>query len=130
MKLDVDQIITRRGFISGTGVSDEIIERAEEKLGIRFSQDYSEYLRKFGMIAYSGHELTGLSDSDRLDVVEVTMYEWRNTSKELKDCYVIEQTNIDGIVIWQSESGCVFRTDWGTNKRLISATLTEYILTI
>ena len=43
------------------------------------------------------------------------------------ESYVIEQTHIDGIVIWQSASGAIFQTILGSKTRKIYESLPKYI---
>ena len=65
---------------------------------------------EYGIAAFAGHELTGLSDAKRTNVVDVTIKE-RNRNINIPDeLYVIEETNMDGIVFWQNQKGEVFRS--------------------
>ena len=42
--------------------------------------------------------------------------------------YVVEETGIDGIVIWQAPTGDIFQTALGAKTRRISDSLAEYII--
>ena len=112
--------------ITGKGVDKSSIEAAEGALGVSFSQEYRAYLERYGVAAVNGHELTGICKSDRTNVVSVTqsakrIYETAN------DWYVIEQTNIDGIVIWQAGNGMVYQTSPNAKAKELCASLSEYI---
>ena len=74
----------------------------------------------------SERHLTGLSKSARLNVVDVTAAQ-REWTPEASSWYVVEETYIDGIVIWQSSEGAVYRTVPGVRARKIFDSLTEYI---
>ena len=97
--------------IMGNGSTQELIERAEKKLGLSFAEDYKEYLLTVGMVMCNGHELTGLGKASRTNVVDVT--------KEMKiihdnipdDWYVIENVGMDGAVMWQDSKGAVYFND-------------------
>lgn len=73
-----------------------------------------------------GHELTGICKAARLNVVDVTQDERQYNSVPV-DWYVIEQTNIDGIVIWQTASGTIYETCPGSEADKICDSLEEYI---
>ena len=103
----IETIKNLRGLLSSTGVSEEEINTAENTVHLTFSDEYRCYLKEFGIIAFSGRELTGLCQSPRTNVVSVTV-ENKNQNKEIpNDWYVIEESNIDGLVTWQSGNGKV-----------------------
>lgn len=111
------------------GASLNMIEEAEEKLGLKFADEYIEYLQQFGSVSCGGHELTGFSEEENLDVVKVTKKNLESNHNVKVPLYVIEETHIDGIVIWQSESGSIFKTGYrGTPKKIFDS-LTEYVMT-
>lgn len=103
------------------------IEQAEATLGLKFSEDYREYVSTLGVVSYDGHELSGICSSPRLSVVNITQREKEKISSIPSDWYVIEQTNIDGIVIWQDATGAVYQTMPGAEPQRICNSLCEYI---
>ena len=112
--------------ITGKDVDKSTIESAEQALGVSFSQEYRAYLERYGIAAVNGHELTGICKSDRTNVVSVTQ-----SAKCIHvtgdDWYVVEQTNIDGIVIWQASDGSVYQTAPNAKAKKICESLAEYI---
>ena len=56
-------------------MSYEKIQQAEKELKVSFSEEYKEYLAEYGVAIFNGHELTGLCDGKRLDVVRITCKE-------------------------------------------------------
>ncbi|WP_311487361.1 SMI1/KNR4 family protein [uncultured Anaerococcus sp.] len=113
-------------FIGGTGRTEAEIESAEKELGINFAPDYKTYLKEIGLACFDGHELTGICEDLRLDVVHVTKDQWEN-NPEAKNYYVIEEANIDGIVIWQDFSGKIYMTEGNSKPKLIADSLAAYI---
>ena len=107
--------------------SQQEIAMAEKKLCLKFAKDYREYLRVYGSITFYGHELTGICDAQYKNVVYATLQERECDSSIPVNWYVIERTNIDGIVIWQSTKGAVYQTSPNTKSKKISNSLTEYI---
>lgn len=106
--------------------SEEEIIQAETALGLRFAADYRKYTAAFGAASLATHELTGVCKSNRLNVVDVTIKE-RSKTKVSDQWYVLEQTNIDSIVIWQSNTGEIYQANPdGVNKK-IAETLIEYL---
>lgn len=113
-------------YIGGNGRKEEEIKAIEEKLGLVFSSDYRLYLKEIGLACYSGHELTGICKDKRLNVMDITLEE--KTTKEIPaDWYVIEQTNIDGIVIWQVSTGEIYQTNFDGKAEKLCESLKEYI---
>ena len=108
------------------GASAADIEKAERDLGLRFAKDYRKYVAQFGAASFSNRELTGVCRSARLSVVAVTIYE-RSKVSVPEDWYVIEQTNIDSIVVWQAADGDVYKTIPGHQPERICNSLAEYI---
>lgn len=103
------------------------IAGAEQQLSVRFSEDYKEYLRKFGAIVADGIELSGIARSDYRNVVTLTKKEWDINPGVDHTMYVIEDTHIDGIVIWQDHDGHIYQTHPFTKPQKISESLAAYI---
>ncbi|MFR2942517.1 MAG: SMI1/KNR4 family protein [Christensenellales bacterium] len=115
-----------QAFRSRGAASPHDIEAAESALSLKFADDYCAYVAAFGAASYYGHELTGICKAARLNVVDVTQDERQYNSVPV-DWYVIEQTNIDGIVIWQTASGTIYETCPGSEADKICDSLEEYI---
>lgn len=92
------------------GATDEEICSAEDKLGLKFSDEYREYLKAFGIASWDGIELTGICKSKHQNVVDNTLYYRTNNNRVGNGLYVIRTLGIDGIVIWQNENGQIFQT--------------------
>lgn len=92
------------------GVLQSEIEHAESALGVCFAKDYKEYLLQCGVATADGHEFTGICNSKRLNVVDVTLKQKRSVDSLPIGAYVIEETHIDDIVIWQVENGSIYQS--------------------
>ncbi len=129
MSAIIEEINKKAHLYFEKGVSLKMIEEAEGKLGLKFADEYIEYLQQFGSISCGGHELTGFSEEEDLDVVKVTKKNRESNHNVKIPLYVIEETHIDGIVIWQSESGSIFKTGYkGTPEKKFDS-LTDYVMT-
>jgi len=128
MKSVTEILSEKKRAIFGVGVSEDAVLEAEKKLNVKFADSYKKYLVTYGVVAYSGHELTGLSKSDRTDVVKVTVMEKEINNLVPDELYVIEQTNVEGIVIWQNESGEIFRTDMVSEPRKVYNSFEDFLL--
>ncbi|MDR1208990.1 MAG: SMI1/KNR4 family protein [Clostridiales bacterium] len=91
-------------------VSEAEISQVESQLSLKFAADYREYLAEFGVAAADGHEFTGIVASERLNVVNATKSEWKLNPQIPHTLYAVENAGIDGIIIWQDESGQVYQT--------------------
>lgn len=114
-------------FYAMKGASVEEISRAEKELTLRFADDYRRYVAAFGVASYSGHELTGVCKSKRLNVVNVTLEERSKNAGIPSDWYVIEQANIDGIVIWQTMTGEVYQSMPNATPKKLCNSLCEFV---
>lgn len=120
--------LAKEGAIVGKGVPFEAVLEAEQLLGVTFSDEYRDYLFKYGVAAFNGHELTGISSSNRINVVDVTINVKDSNQKIPSDLYVIEQTNIDGIIIWQDRDGLVYASNDTDAPRVIAKSIEEFLM--
>ena len=79
--------------------------------------------------SFAGHEPTGVCKPRRLNVVTVTEDERQNTTVP-ESWYVLEQSNIDSIVIWQDSNSTVYQTSPNRNPKILCASLTEYLVVV
>ena len=114
-------------FVSLPPVPKGEIAKAEAKLSLTFAPEYRDYISAFGAAAANGRELTGLANSERLNVINVTIREWGLNSQVPRSMYVVENTAIDGIVIWQDASGVVFKSSPNAAPTAIADSLAEYM---
>ena len=74
-----------------------------------------------------GIELSGIAKSEHRNVVSLTKKERELNSKVPYNMYVIENTGVDGIIIWQDTNGTVYQTQPNIAPRPIAASLADYI---
>ena len=109
--MKINKILEKKiDLLCGEPAREQDVEKAEKKLGLHFAEEYKEYLLEYGIVAYSGHEITGLVDDDRTNVVTTTQRNKKGRKNIPRNLYVIEETNMDGIVIWQSTDGKIYST--------------------
>lgn len=123
----IDAFKSKNNLLSGEGVSETLITNAEKALNLSFSKEYKDYLKTYGIVAYDGHELTGLTKSPRVNVVDVTNVQRKNNPKIPIDLYVIEETDVEEIVIWQSADGEIFYSGPNHNLTKLCNSLAEYV---
>lgn len=104
------------------------ITDAELQLRVRFSDEYKDYLTAFGAIMADGIELTGITKSEHRNVVSLTKKERELNPKVPNTMYVIENTCVDGIIIWQNTAGIIYQTMPNSAPKKIASSLREYIL--
>lgn len=101
---------------------------AELQLRVRFSDEYKEYLASFGAIIADGIELTGIAKSEHRNVVLITKKEWELNAKVPHTMYVIENTCVDGIVVWQDTNGTIYQSQPDNEPKQIAVSLGDYII--
>lgn len=104
------------------------ITDAELQLRMIFSDEYKVYLSTFGAIMADGIELTGISKAEHRNVVPVTKQEWELNNNVPHSMYVVENTGIDGVIIWQDTSGVIYQTFPNVKPKQIASSLNEYII--
>lgn len=104
------------------------ITDAELQLGVRFADEYKEYLKVFGAIIADGIELSGIAKSEHRSVAALTKKEWELNPKVPHTMYVIENTCVDGIVIWQDTTGVVYETNPNSAPIRIADSLQDFIV--
>lgn len=130
-KKDIVTIINSLpGILSLKPASKKQVLDAETQLGLKFAEEYKEYLYAFGAISADGIELTGISKAKHRDVITLTKKEWDLNEKVPHTMYVVENTGIDGIIIWQDKKGFIYTSKPFTEPKKINNSLTEYILNI
>ena len=122
----VECLQNKSDYNGSNGRDNEDIVSAECELEIKFSSDYREYLREIGLACFDGHELTGLTDIDYLDVVAVSRAQRSFIGDSVADMYVVEDLGIDGLLIWQKTDGTVYETAPGGHLKKIANSLFDY----
>ena len=109
-------------------ISEDLILAAEKQLQISFADEYRIYLSEFGAASGRRLELTGIISVEYCNVVFATKAAWELNPQVPHIMYVVENTYIDGVIIWQSTSGEIFRTTPKTEPIKIASSLAEYII--
>lgn len=118
---------SKQGFVALTGATHEQVAKAEDALGIKFSEEYRQYVSAYGIASFEDHELTGICTSPRLNVVDVTQVERLKNPELPTDWYVLEKLNIDDVIIWQSNAGKVYQTIPEAQPIILCGSLSEYL---
>lgn len=105
----------------------EAVENVEKELGLSLAEEYKEYLLNYGAIMADDIELTGIAKSKNRDVVQVTRREWEANEKIPHNLYVVENVGIEGIIIWQDETGKIYESSPNHEPKKIAESLAEYI---
>ncbi|HJA28876.1 MAG TPA: SMI1/KNR4 family protein [Candidatus Olsenella pullicola] len=123
----VDVLKEISGLRCLSGVTEKTLHWAERRLLLSFAPEYREYLLMYGLVSANGHELTGICDFPRLNVVDVTL-ECRKTHNVPSDFYVVEEALFDDIVVWQSTDGLIYESVPGKPPRKVCSSLGEHLL--
>ena len=126
MKTIIDEIAGHCKVYKGTGVSDEVIVSAEQRLGLTFPSQYKDYLKECGVLSFASHEITGLGISGYLNVVEATEAERKLGGAFPEDCVLIENIGVDGILVVMDANGRMFSYQNG-RKNAIAESFFDYV---
>lgn len=108
------------------GASDEQIERAEKRLNLKFSKEYIEYVKEFGVIGFFETEWSGLNIDGHLNVVNMTEDERALNEFFPKKYFVIENIGVDRMLIISNEKGEIYTIQCDKIKFLCNS-LSEYL---
>ena len=109
------------------GATNEEIINAEKQLGLSFAADYREFLSVVGACMVNGHEIVGICPFADMQVVPVTLAERENNPTVPQNWYVLEQAHIDGITIWQDETGTIYQLAPNATPSKLADGLLEYL---
>ena len=107
--------------------SDTQITDAELQLRVSFAEEYKDYLSEFGSIMADGIELSGIAKAEHRNVVALTKKERELNPKAPNTMYVIENTCVDGIIIWQDTKGDIYQTQPNMEPKKIADSMAEYV---
>lgn len=127
MKSIVDRIKEIPNLYHLDGCKTNQIKTAQNKLDLIFSDEFIDYVKAYGIISFYGTEWTGLNVDGYLNVVEATKAERENDSKFPKDCIVLENIAIDGILTILDSKGNIYAYQSGKEPVLICNSMTEYL---
>ncbi|MGN1403398.1 MAG: SMI1/KNR4 family protein [Ruminococcus sp.] len=98
------------GYDCGDGISNAVLERAQELLGVTFSRQLSEYLKKYGWIEFYGVEIYGITNPElSSDVYEGCLVEWTLHEREtsgLPQKWVAIRFEDDGMMAFLDFGNC------------------------
>ena len=112
----------------GKPATDEQIKEAETKMGVKFSDDYIEFIKLFGG-AYAGIDIRAFENAESIgkeSVIDFTLA-LRESHPKVQDTYVISDDGSGNpIMINQNGEVAIFYHDTGESE-ILSSSLGEYI---
>lgn len=126
MKNIIEELKSKTKLFQIGTVSQDEINNAENQLNLHFTEEYKNYLSNYGAISFGAHEITGLGVSGYLNVVTATEKERSLGEKFPKDCILIENNGIDGLLTIMDVNGIVYSFD-GTTKKKIASSFSEFL---
>lgn len=127
MSAFTDKLANMKAFRPRTPATADQIKEVENALGLKFAKEYKEYLSEFGCASIYGHEFKGICKAARLDVMNVTVEQKTFDAGIPDDWYVIEETHIDGVVIWQNSKGAIYSKAPNVEPERIAKSFSDYI---
>lgn len=104
-----------------------VIQEAEKKLAVKFSADYVAFLQNVGASICFGHEISGLTDSHTLNVIKLTQEQKLRNPNVPSAWYAIEETHMDGIIIWQDQNSFIYQSSPSFTPQKIADSLEQWI---
>ena len=104
----------------------EQIRKAENILGMKFPEEYSDYLIVYGSISFNNISWTGLNTINELNVVDKTLKERSENSAFPKKFFVLEDLHKNNKKIIVNEEGQVYIIQGNQMDKLYNS-LEEYL---
>lgn len=124
---DILQIISNINGVKSIGsCCEEQINEAEEKLKLKFPEEYRKYLLNYGTICFNGVEICGLNVEGYLNVVEATEQEKSVNKSFPQGMFVVEDLGVDAKLIVSDEKGMIYLLQ-RDKKKVICKSFSEYI---
>lgn len=129
----LDEQFSEFPFMKAGSVPAEELLKAERDLGVKFSQDYKEFVEKYGGAIVGPYPIYGVRHAEPMDdflwsVVDVTL-RYRNEGwPETESLYVISSDHSDNPV-GITEDGHVITYDHDLGKKMVLAdSFEDYLL--
>jgi len=116
-----------KGLRSLSPASSEAIAEAEKQLGLKFSDEFKQYLLEFGVIYSEAVQLKGIAKTKGYNVAAFTLMAREVWPEIPRNFYVISETGYNGIIICQNENGFVYECRPNNEIIQIASSLSEYI---
>lgn len=110
-----------------TGCKTSQIKAAQKELDLEFPDEFIDYVKEYGVISFYGTEWTGLNVDGYLNVIEATKAERERDNRFPRDCFVLENQTIDGLLVLVNTKGAVFSYQCGNKPVLICNSISEYL---
>lgn len=110
-------------------ISSEVLKMAEDTIGIKFGNQLSEYLLKYGYLGYKSVELYGMNSNQGLnsDLFEQTMY--LHNSFEITKPYIVIDKIQDSVYTLIDSDDNIYVCDLEKNiVRNVNIKLLDYII--
>ncbi len=130
MKKTICEFLESHGdFLHNNPVPIEKIREAEEKLKLKFTDEYVECLLKYGSVDIEHIELTSVTDRKYQNVVKQTieMRELPDGDMIPDDAYVVEDLCIDMMMAWQDSTGAIYLSYPYSGLEKVADSLGEYV---
>lgn len=90
------------------GAESKEISSAENLLGFQLPEDYAFFLQQYGAIQHDGNEIYGIGPSGYCSVVGATLEERKLSASFPKDCAVLFNLGMEGVLILICADGKVY----------------------
>ncbi len=90
-------------------ISQGLIVMSECSLGVKFSPEYTVFLRNFGNMLYKHIEVLGLNENHFDDCVSWTLEAREEDESIPMNMYVVSCAGIDGVLYLQDSQGVVYQ---------------------
>ena len=104
----INAAIDNHGAETHGGAEEAAVTSAEDQIGFRFPEDYRLFLLHYGALKHDGNEIYGIGPTGYCSVVGATMEERKLSSNFPKDCAVLFNLGMEGVLILLRADGVVY----------------------
>ena len=113
---------------SKKSVEEKDIKELENKLNLKLDNSMYEYLKNIGSFSYKSKEFFGLGVKGYRNILNATLEERELSESFPKDCLILQNIGIDGLLILVNTKGQVLEWMPSGHKKIISNNLEDFLL--
>lgn len=124
----LNQKLTALKIYSKKNIEEKDIEELENKLNLKLDNSMYKYLKNIGSFSYKSKEFFGLGVKGYRNILNTTLEERELSEMFPKDCLVLENIGIDGLLILVNTKGQILEWTSSGHKKIISNNLEDFLL--
>lgn len=109
-------------------VTDSDIKELEDKLNLKLDKSMCLYLKDICLFSYKDKEFLGLGVKGYRNILKATLEERELNDSFPKDCLVLQNVGVDGLLVLVNTKGQVIEWTTSGNNKIVSNNLEKFLI--